>query len=92
MSAILVLKICIIFFGLSQITLKKQYFFHFISKNTLGFLIKKHPLLYFFDKRWSSYVHLYLLGSEALHIVFIENIAKLLWILYQISKFYLNLA
>ena len=67
-------------------------FFYFVPKNSLGFLIRKLPLLHFFSKRWQSYGHLYLLASEALHIVRIANITKPLRILYQISKVFLNLA
>ena len=65
-------------------------FFYLKPKNSLGFLIGKHPLLHFFSKRWLSYVHLYRLASEALHIGRIGNITKPLRILYQLSKFFLN--
>ena len=61
-----------------------------IPKNSLGFLIGKHPLLWFFAQRWLSYVHLYLLASEALHIGRIGNMTKPLWILYQLGKLLLN--
>jgi hypothetical protein len=37
-----------------------------------------------------SYVHLYLLASEALHIGHIGNMTKPLWILYQLGKLFLN--
>ena len=65
-------------------------FFYLIPKNSLGFLIGKHPLLWFFAQRWLSYVHLYLLASEALHIGRIGNMTKPLWILYQLSRPILN--
>ena len=67
-------------------------FFYFVPKNSLGFLIRKLPLLHFFPKDDRATVYLYLLASEALHIVRIANIAKPLRILYQISKLFLNLA
>ena len=79
-----------------QFRLKKKmqnYFFIFFylkPKNSLGFSFGIHPLLQFFSKRWLSYVHLYLLASEALHIGRIGNMTKPLWILYQLSKLFLN--
>ena len=78
-----------------QFRLKKKMqtfffkFFYLKSKNSLGFLIGKHPLLQFFSKQWLSYVHLYLLASEALHIGRIGNMTKPLWILYQLGKLFL---
>ena len=79
-----------------QFRLKKKIktfffkFFYLKPKNSLGFLIRKHPLLQFFSKRWLSYVHLYLLASEALHIGRNAKIPQPLQFLYQISKFFLN--
>ena len=80
MSTILVMKKIYIFF---YFWLESNYVFISYQKLPLVFSLKNTPYFNFLTKD--------LLASEALHIVCIENIAKPLWILHQISKFYLNL-
>ena len=57
-------------------------FFYFVTKKSLGFLIKKTPLLHLFPKNDRA---TFIYASEALHIVFSANIRQ--WTIYSATNF-----